>query len=159
MSYRIAQVADLTGVPATAIRYYEDEGLIRPAERAPNGYRVYDDRDVARLRFVSRARNLDLSLADLRDLVELWDDEDCTVVADRMSDQVAGRLRETQQQITELTALAGDLHQVQARLQDGPHTGPCDDQCVCLDRPAPTGDLLPTAAPTHADADRDRIPA
>lgn len=158
MSYRIAQVADLTGVPATAIRYYEAEGLIRPAERAPSGYRIYGDRDVARLRFVGRARNLDLPISELRDLVGLWDDDDCTVVADRMRDQVARRLHDTQQQIAELMALADDLHQVQARLQDGSHTGPCDEQCVCLDRAVPN-DGLPVVAPTHADADHDRIHA
>lgn len=134
MPYRIAEVADLTGVPATAIRYYEDQGLIRPAERALNGYRMYGDRDVARLRFVSRARNLDLPVADLRDLVELWDDDDCSVVADHMRSQVARRLRETKDRIADLQALAGDLQQVQVRLGQAPHTGPCDDGCVCLDQ-------------------------
>ncbi len=153
MAHRIAEAAELAGVPATAIRYYEDEGLLRPAERAPNGYRTYGERDVARLRFVRRARNLGLPVADLRDLVALWDAEDCAVVADRMRDQVEQRLRDTQQQIAELTELAGDLQHVQARLQDAPHAGPCDDQCVCLDRAANQDGGLPLVAATHADAD------
>lgn len=134
MSYRIAEVAELTGVPATAIRYYEDEGLIGAAERASNGYRMYGDRDVARLRFVGRARNLDLPVADLRDLVELWDDDECSVVADRMRDQVARRLAETMDRIADLQALASDLQQVQVRLGQASHAGPCGDGCVCLDR-------------------------
>lgn len=134
MRYRIAEVAELTGVAATAIRYYEREGILDPADRAPNGYRTYGDRDVARLRFVSRARNLDLPVADLRQLVDLWDGEDCSMVAARMREQVAQRLRDTQRQIAELMALASDLEGVQTRLQETPHAGACDDQCICLER-------------------------
>lgn len=153
MPYRIAEVAERTGVPATAIRYYEDEGLLAPPERAPNGYRSYSDRDVDRLRFVARARHLDLPVDDLRELVALWEDDDCASVATRLRSQVAGRLRDTQRRISDLMALAGDLQQVQARLQRTPHDGPCvDHECVCLDRGrVETG--LPMVEATPADAD------
>ena len=83
--YRIAEVAGMTGVPATAIRYYEDQGLLRRAERAPNGYRAYADRDVERLRFVSRARTLGLPVDDLRDLLRQWDDDECSDVAGQIA--------------------------------------------------------------------------
>lgn len=152
MAYRIAEVAELTGLPASAIRYYEHEGMLRPADRAPNGYRSYRERDVERLRFVRRARNLDLSVADLRDLVELWDDEDCAVVADRMHHQVDQRLRETQAQIAELMALAGELQQVQTRLAGASHEGPCGDGCACVDPARPSRDL-PLVPSAHADSD------
>lgn len=152
MPHRIAEVAELTGVPATAIRYYEDEGLIPPAARAPNGYRIFGDRDVARLRFVRRARNLDLPVSELRDLVALWDDDDCAVVAGRMHDRVTRRLRDTQQKIADLVALAGDLQVVQARLQDVPHVGPCHDHCVCLDA-APSQRGQPIVAATREGAE------
>ena len=139
MGYRISRAAELSGVPATTIRYYEDQGLIRPAARAANGYRTYDDRDVARLRFVSRARALDLPIDDLAELVELWEGQQCAPVAQRLRDQVADRLTDTQQRIASLAALAGELQQVLARLQDPPHDGPCvEGECVCLDAgPAP----------------------
>lgn len=67
MEYRIARVAELSGVPATTIRHYEDQGLVRPADRATNGYRVYGDRGIARLRFVNRARTVDLAPDELAD--------------------------------------------------------------------------------------------
>ncbi len=134
MGHRIAQAAELSGVPATTIRYYEDEGLIRPAARASNGYRTYDDRDVARLRFVSRARTLGLPVGDLAELVELWEGQECGPVADRLRDRVADRLADTRQRIDELSSLAEDLQQVLDRLEDPPHEGPCvEGECVCLD--------------------------
>lgn len=148
MSYRIAEVAERTGVPATAIRYYEDEGLIAPPRRAHNGYRSYDERDVSRLRFVARARHLELPVDELRELVALWEDDDCASVATRMRSTVTERLQDTQRRIAELMALAGELQDVQARLQQTPHDGPCvDDQCVCLDRGA-VGAGLPMVSPT-----------
>lgn len=151
MGYRIARAAELSGVPATTIRYYEDQGLIRPAARADNGYRTYDDRDVARLRFVGRARALDLPVDDLAELVELWEDEECAPVAQRLHEQVADRLADTRQRIRSLTALAGDLQRVLARLERPPHDGPCvEGGCVCLDDA-----VEPTTTPARA-AGRNR---
>src|SRR4051812_48022427 len=58
MSYRIAEVAELVGVPATTLRYYEDMGLVDQPARSGNGYRCYDDADLARLRFITATKNL-----------------------------------------------------------------------------------------------------
>lgn len=140
MGLRIAEAAERSGVPATTIRYYEDEGLVRPADREPNGYRTYDDRDVARLRFVARARALGLPTDSLRELVDLWEHDRCGPVADRLRDRLADRLAETQQRITDLHALAGDLQDVLAGLEQSPrHDGPCSDDCACID-PEPADD-------------------
>lgn len=137
---RIAEAAERSGIPATTIRYYEDEGLVRPADREPNGYRTYDDRDVARLRFVARARALGLPTDSLRELVDLWDRDRCGPVADRLRDRLRDRLAETQQRITDLLALADDLQEVLAGLEQSPrHDGPCSDDCACID-PEPAND-------------------
>lgn len=40
MTYRIAEVAELVGVPATTLRYYEDIGLVEAPARGANGYRA-----------------------------------------------------------------------------------------------------------------------
>jgi Cu(I)-responsive transcriptional regulator len=71
-TFTIGKVAQMSGVPAKTIRYYESVGLLPTAKRAPNGYRRYDQRAVEVLRFVNRARSLGFSMKDVESLLELW---------------------------------------------------------------------------------------
>ncbi len=54
--FQIGDLSERTGVPAKTIRFYEDIGLVAPASRAENGYRLYDQNDAERLRFIKSAR-------------------------------------------------------------------------------------------------------
>ena len=65
-------MAARTGFSPSALRYYEDLGLLRPG-RNRSGYRVYDDPSVERLRFVGRAKQLGLNLDEIGGLLALWD--------------------------------------------------------------------------------------
>lgn len=131
MRYLISETADMSGLSPSAIRFFESAGLVRPASRDADGHRVYDDRDVARLRFVRRARQLDIPLADLEGLVSLWDGEDCTPVAERLRETALGRLQETRQAIIELSTLATELQEAVARLDTARGHGACGDDCAC----------------------------
>ncbi len=151
MGLRIGEAATRSGLPTTTIRYYEDEGLIPPADRAANGYRTYTDRDIARLQLVARARTLQLPPAVLAELIEVWEHDRCGPVADRLATNVDQQLSDTRQLIAELVALTADLEQVRSQLARPAHDGPCGHgACVCLDTPSDTGDTpmpVPVAQP------------
>lgn len=67
----IGEVARSVGVRASAIRYYETQGIIRPAPRTLKGYRFYRDEAVDLLAFVKRAQSLGLTLKEIKSLLEL----------------------------------------------------------------------------------------
>lgn len=69
----IGQVAARTGLPVKTIRYYDEIGLVTP-DRGPNGYRDFDEAQLARLHFLAEARHLGFSLDECRRLIGLYCD-------------------------------------------------------------------------------------
>jgi len=68
---RIQEVAAETGLTTRAIRYYEEIGLLEPAARSDGSYRLFDDSDLERLRFIKRLRDdAGFSLAQIGRLLE-----------------------------------------------------------------------------------------
>jgi MerR family copper efflux transcriptional regulator len=62
----ISQFAGVCKVSTDTVRYYEKQGIIKPAPRQGNGYRKYGDADVQTLRFVRGAQALGFSLAEIQ---------------------------------------------------------------------------------------------
>jgi DNA-binding transcriptional MerR regulator len=141
-SMRISDVTDRTGLPATALRFYEKVGIVVPG-RAPNGYRAYSDEDLERLTFVVRAKAVGLTLQEATELLALRDGDECAPVQDRLSTLVSTRRDETLARAAELTGFADDLGAVLHRLASQHPDGPCDLDCSCL-----TDELTDEAAAT-----------
>jgi MerR family mercuric resistance operon transcriptional regulator len=68
-----AELARRTGCNHETIRYYEHIGLLPDLRRTERGYRLYDDTQVSRLRFILRGRELGFTVAEIRGLLELID--------------------------------------------------------------------------------------
>ena len=68
---RIQEAADEVGLTARSVRYYEELGLLTPAARSEGDYRLYDETDVERLRFIKGLRDdAGFSLAEIAQLLE-----------------------------------------------------------------------------------------
>jgi MerR family transcriptional regulator, repressor of the yfmOP operon len=68
---RIQQVAAEVGLTTRSIRYYEELGLLKPAARSEGSYRLYDEDDLDRLRFIKGLRDdAGFSLAEIGQLLE-----------------------------------------------------------------------------------------
>jgi DNA-binding transcriptional MerR regulator len=68
---RIQEVAAQIGSTSRAVRYWEEQGLLRPAARSDGDYRLYDATDVERLRFIKALRDdAGFSLAEIAQLLE-----------------------------------------------------------------------------------------
>lgn len=138
-TYQIAEVARRSGFPASTLRYYEDVGLVPAAGRTDAGYRVYNDRSLAKLAFIARAKQLGCTLDEIADLLTAWEGERCEQVQARLRALVESKIGETQVRIGEMAAFAAQLHEAAATL--GGHTpdGPCDDHCGCTTTTAAAG--------------------
>ena len=69
--FTISDLSNEFGVTARALRFYEDEGLIAPTRSGIS--RIYSKRDRARLAWIMRAKNVGFSLAEIRDMIDLYD--------------------------------------------------------------------------------------
>jgi len=105
--HRIGEAARLSGVSAANIRYYEKEGLLTPGVRGDNSYRLYGDADVHRLRFIRLCRAMDMSLDEVRTLLELdWSSKaDCDAACETLD----SHLEHVRTRLQELQALEEDL--------------------------------------------------
>ena len=144
----ISAVAARTGFSASALRFYENAGLIKP-DRTDTGYRVYDERSVERLRFISRAKQLGLSLDEITELVELWDRDQCAPVAARMQSLVEDKLDEAQRRIAEIVAFAGDLQRFREGMAAADASGACGDHCACQADPVASAPVSLTSKPVN----------
>jgi Hg(II)-responsive transcriptional regulator len=68
---KIGTLARQADVAIDTVRYYERQGLLPAPERTQSGYRSYASDDVARLRFIRRAKTLGFTLAEIRELLAL----------------------------------------------------------------------------------------
>lgn len=69
--FTIGKLAGLTGVSNDTLRYYEQEDLIRPADKSPAGYRLYDQESARRIHFIKHAQSCGFTLAEIRELLAL----------------------------------------------------------------------------------------
>ena len=104
---RIGELAKETGLTVETIRFYENEGLIPKAERSLNNYRSYTESHAKRLLFIKHCRRLDMSLDDIRLLIDV--DARRNEDADRVHVMIHDHMKKIDEQIDALKELRQHL--------------------------------------------------
>src|SRR5271166_4668974 len=102
--YQAQQFANLAGVTVRSLHYYDRLGLLKPARRSARGYRLYTDRDLARLEQIVVLKYLGLPLKQIRSL--LRKESDLSDVLWRQQATLATRRRQLDQTIQAIQAAA-----------------------------------------------------
>ena len=110
-TFTIRQLCQEFGATARALRFYEDKGLLSPGRTGLN--RVYHARDRARLGLIMQGKRLGFSLADLRGLLDLYDEKDGGAA------QMAASLAKFRERIAALHIQREDIDRALETLESG----------------------------------------
>lgn len=118
--HTIGEVSRMTGLSTKTIRFYEDEGCIPPVTRAESGYRMYSEGDIWRLRLVKQIRQIGVSLADIKPLVNQSVDRECSEFAGDLKTMLREQRLEIDRRLLELEDLRGQIAELEG------HIGHCE---------------------------------
>lgn len=117
-TYKISEISSITGLSIPTLRYYENLGLLKPA-RNDNNYRVFKDKDLRWIEFISRAKATGMPLAKIIEYSKLREQGDETV-KERISilEQQEQILHAQQQEIQTHINFLQNKKRYYAQLQD-----------------------------------------
>ena len=104
---KIGALAKQANVNIDTLRYYERQGLLPAPQRLMSGYRQYETGDVARLRFVRRAKALGFTLIEIRELLTLSSHREDDMAV--MKAAAIEKLADVEDKLTELTRIRDGL--------------------------------------------------
>ena len=107
--FSIGEMCDAFGITARALRFYEEEGLIAPERRGTQ--RLYSERDRARVAWILRGKRTGFSLAEVRELLDLYD------LGDHRKTQRLVTLERCREKIATLERQRGDIDATITELQ------------------------------------------
>jgi len=115
--YTISELAKEFGITTRSIRYYEDFGLLSPARKGST--RIYSKRDRTRLRLTLRGKRLGLSLADIKQILDMYDGTPSTNVKQILAtlDVIEKKRDELEQQFQDIAAIQKELSLAEERFR------------------------------------------
>jgi len=116
-TYTISELAKEFDVTTRTIRFYEDEGLLSPERRGQA--RIYSSRDRVLLKLILRGKRLGFSLAESREMFELYDPASGNQAQlTRMLDKLAEKRAALQQQLHDIQVMQIELDAAENRIRD-----------------------------------------
>ncbi|MCZ6466289.1 MAG: MerR family DNA-binding transcriptional regulator, partial [Alphaproteobacteria bacterium] len=113
-TYGIRDLAREFGVTTRTIRFYEDKGLLAPVRQGQR--RIYAPRDRVRLKLIMRGKRLGFSLAEIGEIIDLYDTDPTEVAQLRLFlEKIAGRRAVLARQQRDIAAIVGELDGLKAQ--------------------------------------------
>ncbi len=130
---RISEVATLSGLSTSTLRYYDAIGLVE-AQRETNGYRTYEATVLEQLSFIDEAKRLGLLLPEIAELLVVLRNDACTAVRDTIHPRLEQRLSEIHHRLDALRQLERRLASAAQRVAACPdRAGSCRCECMLVD--------------------------
>lgn len=120
---KIGELAERSGMAASAIRYYEQQGLLPKAVRGANGYRVYGQASLERLHLIKLGQNLGFTLDTIRSVLSL----EGMAYQDSLAQNLDIRLTEIDNMMTTLSAQRESLRETKRKLMELGLEGLCNE--------------------------------
>ena len=115
---KIGEIARLMGVEAQTIRNYEQQGLLKPVARSEGGHSLYGQEEVARARFIKRAKLAGLTLAEVKGLLALVAEGERGENLPHLRGVLEEKLRQTERRMEELSAFRDSLLHYRWRFEE-----------------------------------------
>lgn len=115
-TYKISELAKEFDITTRSIRFYEDMGLIQPERKG--SMRIYQRRDRVRLKLILRGKRLGFSLAEIRDLLELYDTNQIDTQLIKMLKIIDEKEAVLKRQLEDITIVLDDLSTARQRCEE-----------------------------------------
>jgi MerR family copper efflux transcriptional regulator len=119
---RIGEVARRSGLPVKTIRFYCDQGLLRPIGRSEGGYRLFNDDNLAELALIRALRALDVPLEELARILEVRRAGICNCA--HLKNSIASKMNSIDERIHALESMKKELARLLESWQDCGGTRP-----------------------------------
>lgn len=118
---KIGELANRSDCLVETIRYYERVGLLMPAERLSNNYRIYNEQHAERLLFIRHCRLLDITLDEIRVLLNFRDHPEQNYSG--INELLDKHINHVVERVSVLSALEADLTELRGRCRTSDHAG------------------------------------
>ena len=145
-TYSISELASEFDVTTRSIRFYEDQGLLKPERKGQT--RIYSSKDRVRLKLILRGKRLGFSLAESRELFDLWDETESGSERQllKMLETLAQKQAQLEQQVKDIQMAKIELDSAHARCQAALQELRQNKSAEEQDSPKPGQDSNPNAS-------------